>query len=340
MEIVPRLSAWYEMKVFRRKPYLKAESYVKMKGVEFVDLPSTRVKGFEAVYHTFLCLLNLIFHRVDCVNVHNIGPGLFTPFLRLLGYPVVLTYHSSNYEHSKWGAISRAILRLGEYVSLRFSSAIIFVSPFQRMKYKQWVLDKSVALPNGISAHNGGENNTDFLKRIGVRPGSYILSVGRLTPEKGFETIVEAVQTMPEVEHLVVAGDSDHDASARERLASLDASGKVVLPGFTTGDDLTQLYSNARMFVLSSYSEGFPLVLLEAMSYSLPIVASDIPACHIIPLADDAYAEAGNPDSFRRAILKVLSTGEQRREYDLREFDWDGIARRTSSLYRDVMGME
>ena len=49
------------------------------------------------------------------------------------------------------------------------------------------------------------------------------------------------------------------------------------MPGYVDGEFLRQLYSHARLFVLPSYNEGFPLVLLEAMSYHLPILASEYP---------------------------------------------------------------
>ena len=100
--------------------------------------------------------------------------------------------------------------------------------------------------------------------------------MGRLTPEKGFEYLVEAVNKLDEVKHLVIAGASDHDTSYFKMLKQLDWNEKVIFTGFTQGEDLRQLYSHARLYVLSSVNEGFPLVLLEAMSYQLPLVVTDI----------------------------------------------------------------
>ena len=123
------------IKVYRRRPYLSSVSKsAQYSRISFVDLPSTRVKGFEAVFHTFLCCMHLLFHRVDVVHIHNIGPGMFTPLLRLFGFKVVITYHSPNYEHKKWGAIAKMILRTSELLSFGFANKIIFLNKFQMDK--------------------------------------------------------------------------------------------------------------------------------------------------------------------------------------------------------------
>lgn len=325
--LVPRLAASMPVRVYRRKPYLGAESCADIPGVSFVDLPSTRVKGLEPVLHTFLSCMHLLTHRVDVVSVHNIGPGLFTPLLRLMGMKVVLTYHSPNYEHAKWGPIARLILRFSEKVALGCSNRVIFVSSAQRARYSQRVLSKSVAIPNGIPVVRH-PSTTEFLEKHGLKPGGYVLGVGRLTPEKGFDDLIAAVNATDAVDKLVIAGAADQEGAYRDKLHELNHAGKVVFTGFTTGDDLAQLYSHAAAFVLSSRNEGFPLVLLEAMSYGLKVVATDIPAAHLIPLQSNHYCRVGDVADMSRAISEVLAE-PGKPEYDLTAFDWDEIARAT-----------
>ncbi len=185
------------IRVYRRKPYLTSQSHQSYPGISFVDLPSTRIKGFETMWHTLLCVLHIALHRPSVVHVHNIGPGMLSPLLRIMGLPVVMTYHSPNYEHSKWGPISRTILRFAEWVSFRSCNRIIFVSKFQREKFSQKVLDKSTYIPNGISDVSRS-TATDFLAKHGIEAGNYVLSVGRITPEKGFDYLVNAVQQLPQ----------------------------------------------------------------------------------------------------------------------------------------------
>lgn len=317
-----------KVRVYRRKPYLSDASHITMDHIEWVDLPSTRIKGFEAVFHTLLCVIHIAMHRPDVVHVHNIGPGMFAPLLRLMGLKVVMTYHSANYEHDKWGAVARTLLRWCESVSLRWCNRVIFVNKFQMEKYPERVRRKSTYIPNGIHTCER-VTSTQFLQRHNLMAGEYVLAVGRLTPEKGFEYLVSAVQDIDAVKQLAIAGASDHDDSYYRKLKEIDTNGKVVFTGFTSGHDLQELYSNARLFVLSSVNEGFPLVLLEAMGYGLPIIASDIPATHLVDLPLQCYFTAANTKALSKALTQQLSEPYSLINYDITEFDWQDIANRT-----------
>ncbi len=318
-------------RVYRRRPYLTDRSRVTIPGIEFVDLPSTRVQGLEAVLHTLLCVVHIAFHRPRVVHVHNFGPGFVIPLLRLLGLPAVLTYHSTNYEHDKWGAVGKRLLRLCEKIAMRWASRVIFVNRFVMERQPQWVQRKAVYIPNGIDPVTPA-TSAALLHERGIKPGRYVLAVGRLSPEKGLDYLVQACDTLPGVEQVVIAGGSDHDDSYARLMRSHDTAGKVVFTGYVEGEMLSQLYSHARLFVLPSLSEGFPIAMLEAMSYGLPIVASDIPATRLIPLPEHSYATPASPTALAAAITATMdanATGggnPARVDYDLTPYSWPHIA--------------
>ena len=302
-----------KVRLYRRRAYLTEQSSQSFPNIEYIDLPSTRIKGFEAVWHTFLSV----------VHIHNIGPGMFAPLVRLMGLPVVLTYHSPNYEHSKWNAPARWLLRQCEKISLHCSNRVIFVNKYQMEKCG--ALDKSVFIPNGIDAVTRSDS-TSFLDKHGIHQGEYLLAVGRLTPEKGLEYLVQAANRLPQVQQVVIAGASDHDSSYRQQLEKLDTGKKVVFTGFTTGEDLRQLYSHARCFVLPSVNEGFPMVMLEAMAYGLPIVCSDIPGTRQVDLPEQSYFAVQDVDALCTALTRLLDTPAEPQHYDLEKYDWKTIA--------------
>ena len=314
------------VRLYRRRAYLTEQSRQSFPDIEYVDLPSTRIKGFEAVWHTLLSVLHIAFHRPDVVHIHNIGPGMFAPLLRLMGLRVVLTYHSPNYEHDKWNGPARWLLRQCEKLSLNFSNRVIFVNRHQMEKCG--ALDKSVFIPNGIDPVTRS-TATSFLEKHGITQGNYLLAVGRLTPEKGLEYLVEAANRLPQVQQVVIAGASDHDSAYRELLERLDVNKKVIFTGFTTGEDLRQLYSHARCFVLPSVNEGFPMVMLEAMAYSLPILCSDIPGTRQVELPEEDYFTVRDVDSLCDAITRQLAKPNEPQHYDLEKYNWETIAATT-----------
>ena len=320
--------------VFRRRPYVTSgQGYP---NIRFVDLPSTRLKGVEPVLHSFLATLRAVTIKPDLVHIHNIGPALFSWMLRCRGIPIVLTFHSPNYEHAKWNWFEKQILRLCEKIAFRNASKIIFVNHFQMEKCPPDVRRKSVYVPNGIFPSSVPSGH-GFLDRIGVEPGRYVLAVGRITPEKGFHTLLRAFRRAAlQGVKLVIAGGVEFENDYMEALRLLAADAGVVFTGAVFGDDLGELYANAELFVLPSNNEGFPLVLLEAMSYRIDVLVSDIPATHLVPLAPEDYFPCGDVGALAAGIRGKLAS-PRRRDYDLSGFDWKDIAARTVAAYRDTL---
>ncbi len=163
--------------VFRRKPYVN--SSITYSNIRFIDLPSTKIKGVETIFHSFLATIASIFHKPDIVHIHNIGPALFSTLLLLFGIKIVLTYHSPNYEHDKWGILAKCLLRFSEKIAISASSAILFVNKFQMEKMRQSFVSiraKSYYVPNGIPAVIPTKN-TDYIKSLGLFPEKYIIAL-------------------------------------------------------------------------------------------------------------------------------------------------------------------
>ena len=317
--------------VYRRKPYVSPNDRVE--GIQFVDLPSTKIKGFEAVLHSFLATVHAAFTRPDIVHIHNIGPALFSPILKLFNIKVVLTYHSANYEHSKWGSFAQKLLRLSEKLAFSCADRIIYVNRFQMEKAPEQVRKKSIYIPNGI-APPIITDNTDYLERIGLEAGKYVLSVGRITPEKGFDTLIKAfTSTMPEGIKLVIAGSVGTEQAYMQSLLKLAEATPVVFPGYVRGEPLAQLYSNAALYVLSSNNEGFPLVLLESMSYGRDVLVSDIPATRLFTLDEEDYFPVGDHESLGKKLMERLSSNSHSRCYELDEYNWQQIAAQVLEIY-------
>lgn len=320
--------------VFRRKPFIVKREKV-FDHISFIDLPSTRIPGFETFYHSFLSTVVCIIKRPDIVHIHNIGPGFFVPFLKIFGLKVVMTYHSPNYEHVKWSPFTRLFLKFSEFLSTKFADVIIFVSFYQKEKLGNKV--NYIHISNGVMLPSQTDND-DYIKDLGLLNRKYILSVGRFVEEKGFDLLIRAFsKTKQKGFQLVIAGDSDHETSYSFHLKELAKANKVVLPGFIRGDNLSQLYTHARLFVLPSYNEGQPLSLLEAMSYHLPVLASDIPANMQVALPEESYFTSGNEISLQEKLDQKLNSEFEAVNYDMTTYNWDNIAIQTKNVYRQLL---
>lgn len=114
--------------------------------------------------------------------------------------------------------------------------------------------------------------------------------VSRLVPERHLDLIAAFKLAAIPGWKLAIVGASDHpDAMWREVLESARTSGDIICTGLQTGQALKELYSHAGMFVLPSSHEGLPIALLEALSFGLPVIASDIPANLEVGLPEDSY---------------------------------------------------
>ncbi len=337
-QLYPELLSEYDIHVFRRIPFLKTDKKIKeFKGIHFIDLPSTRIKGFEAFFHSFLCTIFCMIKRPDIVHIHNIGPGMFIPLLKLAKGKVVLTYHSANYEHKKWGCFARKILKLSESIALKWADAVIFVNKGQFERFDGKIRAKSVYIPNGVSIKSPSEK-TDFIESIGLKPQGYILAVGRITQEKGFDYLIDGyVNSLPHGLKLVLAGGIDHKSAYASEIKEKAVKHHVIMPGYVDGEPLRQLYSHARLFVIPSYNEGFPLVLLEAMSYHLPILASDIKANKLPELPMQSFFKTGDTQDLSRHIRQELSLEPRKVDYAISNYTWTNVASKVAEVFDAII---
>ena len=121
---------------------------------------------------------------------------------------------------------------------------------------------------------------------LGLGPAPVLLYVGRLSPIKGLETLLEALPRVPQRGEpipalFVIGGDADepengHVLSLRERVAALGLEGEVRFLGPQPQEGLRLYYAAAEMTVMPSYYESFGMVALEAMACGNPVIASRV----------------------------------------------------------------
>lgn len=135
--------------------------------------------------------------------------------------------------------------------------------------------DKVRVIPNPVKVREASDEVPDI-----SRP--YVLSVGRLDRQKGFDVLIKAWANFRKMSSdaadwkLVILGEGPERKSLEELIVIEGLAGIVIMPG--RQKDLAAWYNGAALYVLSSRFEGFPNTLLEAMAAGLPVIATDCPS--------------------------------------------------------------
>ena len=322
-----------DVTVIARSPYVEDKKY-EYQGVKVIRLWAIQHTLLETFVHTFYAILYArIFVRPDILHLHAIGPALFSPLARLLGMKVMVTHHGADYNRQKWSPFAKKVLKYGEKMAVTFANKVLVVgrtlTSALREEYPSYA-EKISFVPNGMLPRFTGEISSSHLPNaLELTPQQYILTVGRLVPEKGFHDLVEAFTQSNSLLKLVIVGDSDHHSAYAKKLIEA-ATDNVVFAGRRSGDELKALYQHAKVFVLPSYHEGLPIVALEAISAGCPVLLSDISPNVDIEAPKDCYFAVGNVNELSKKLTSLdhLNLVLDRSDY-LQRYDWDSISETT-----------
>lgn len=215
--------------------------------------------------------------------------------------PIVLSEHNA-YDRNL--GLEHYFLRF--FIS-RFYDKVFLLTPFDQGYAKAKGLKNTVVMPNPNTFESIFE--TDYKDTFYGRKN--ILVCGRLDVwrVKGFDLAIQVFSSLandfPNVELDIVGGGSDASNSQIERIANqFGVKDRVHLLG--RRDDVKELMRNHQVFILSSRTEGFPMVLTEAMSQGLPCVSFDKIANSIINNSIDGYLVSDGDVKEMAAIVSQL----------------------------------
>ncbi|MBC2843850.1 glycosyltransferase family 4 protein [Winogradskyella flava] len=339
-QLYPRIAAQgHNITVITRTPYVVDKTKKHHSGVNLKHIYAPKHKSLEAVVHTFLGVLYAAYKRPDILHIHAVGPMLLTPLAKLFGLKVVITNHGPDYDRQKWGKSAKILLKTGERFGTIFANKVIVISNvINSILKKKYNRKDAVLIYNGVIIPKPTAD-IDYIKSIGVKKDNYLIAVGRFVEEKGFSDLIKAYKAINVPYKLVLVGNADHETTYSKRLKNEAIDAGVILTGFIKGEALHQIFSHAKLFIMPSYHEGLPIALLEAMSYNLNVLVSDIPANLEIALNEKCYFEVGNIESIKSSILKTLETLEKSIDYsklmnDI--YNWNKIAKQTIEVYKTL----
>lgn len=339
-ELFPRIAdKGNDVTIIRRTCYIEPNNKInEYKGVKLIDVYAPRKKSIEAIIHTFNAIIKAKSLHPDILHIHAIGPSLLTPLARILGMKVVTTHHGPDYDRQKWGRLAKFILKTGEWAGAKFSNKIIVISNvIDNILKTKYNCQKTSLIYNGVPTAIKSQS-TDYIESIGLTQKKYIVALGRFVKEKNFHQLIEAYSLLKETDFkLVIAGDSDHEDEYSLSLKEKARQHNITLTGFIKGEKLNQILSNAALFVLPSSHEGLPISLLEAMSYNIDVLVSNIPANTLKELKPTDFFTVNDITSLKTRLEQKLNNLQINRHYDLSNYNWDIIAIQTLEVYKNIL---
>ena len=335
----------HEVTIYTRSYYINKDKTdyngVKLKGISTPD-----IKGFAAFLHSMVSAIYASFSDADIIHFHSQGPSLFTIFPWFLApkKKVGFTCHGIDWQRDKWNIIGKTVIKMGEFASAKFTHFKIGVSQYLVDYYKEKYNVQLKKIFNGVNipekTYLSIENN-----KWNLEPDRYLIFVGRLVPEKGIDILIDAFKQVDTELKLAIVGDSagtDDYVKNLHKLAKGDE--RIIFTSFVYGDELKALYSNAMAYVSTSKLEGLPLTVLEAMSYSLPVLLSDIEShLEVVNIKDTSGIsfKVNSVESAKNAISIFLSYTEDQisqmklsaRKTVENDFSWDIAAKETEKVY-------
>lgn len=327
--------------VYVRPYYTKTNDRI-YKGVYLVKVPTIRSKHFDTIVHVFLSTIHLLTLDVDLIYVHSVGPALLIPLMRILKprAKIVSVFQSRDALHAKWGKFARFVLNIGTWFACKTPHATISSSHEIYEYAKKNFHVETVQISNGAPVPSSIRSNV-MEKKYGIFQGSFFLMVTRFVRHKNIHKVISAFKKLDTDKKLVIAGGAVYtDEYYQELLELAKDDPRIIFTGFTSGQNLWELYQKAYAFIQASGAEGMPLSVLEAMAYGCGIIASDIPE-HFEVLADAALYFDLNDSKDLQVILKlalknpqaVFEKGTLAKQRAKAQYSWERIADQVEELF-------
>ena len=257
--------------------------------------------------------------RTDLLACHGYKAGVIGWFAaRRVGIPVIAVSRGWTAHTLKVRAYEALDRRM-----LRRMDAVVCVSAGQAAKVARTGVarDRLHVIHNSVDParfRNGGTAGRAILEGLFASPRSAIIAgIGRQSPEKGFDQLVDAARLLVREDDrvgIVLVGDGPDRPMLEALVRASKLESSVVFAGFRT--DVDRLLPGADILAQSSHTEGLPNVVLEASAAGLPVVATDVGGTsEIIEDGVNGFlVPAADPPALARRLLELVRSPELRHQ--------------------------
>jgi glycosyltransferase involved in cell wall biosynthesis len=348
------LEKGHEIVVITRGSSKKTQTEI-FNNIEIIRAPYVPIYPFYLKIHGIFVnkVLKSLESNIDLVHIHT----PLSPFVKT-SLPIITTVHTPMLTDYRQVEI-KSIYSLLSKISARFisyplekkliqsSDVITTVTKSVAQELKEFYFDsKSInVVENGVDEKIFYPKKEKSEKSI-----KYAMFVGRIDREKGLFDLVECgryiCKERPEL-YFIIAGKGRDLNKLIKKIKNAGLQDRFIFLGQVNKDNLVKLYQNATLFILPSYHEGLPSVVLEAMSCSLPVIVTDVRGNRdlitqgengiiIPPKEPKKIAEAINMLLGDKKLRQYL--GENARNTIIKNYTWDIIANKMLNYYESLIG--
>lgn len=310
----------------------------KYKGVKIITIPTLQGCANVPIY-AFLATIHAALKGYDCVSYRASGPCAMIPLAKFLGLRVIASLHGIDSKRDKWGKFASRYLEFGEKMAATKADVCLVLSENMKEYIEKKYGKTPVLFANGIDRPAHKEPNL-IRHKYHLEKNQYILSLGRIVPEKGIHYLIEAFKHCDTDKKLVIAGGAEFKNYYYRLQEMADGDPRIIFTGFVFGEEIKELYSNAYLFVMPSNLEGMANSLLEAMSYGNCCLVSDIPENTEVVGDHAVVFKKGNVKELCQKLKWLLDSPDQvaryRAEaapYILKKYNWDYVVEQMLDVY-------
>jgi glycosyltransferase involved in cell wall biosynthesis len=328
--------------------------------IEIIRVPSYGRVLFAPVSPSFPYYLQQIIKsfQPDILHIHMPNTSAFWLLFNTLAkkIPWVIHWHSDVLasEHDKLLSIAYPFYKPFETAMLKRAKAIIATSPDyldSSLALKQWK-NKAHVIPLALNSSKQ-VSNTLFSKKDLIQlwgnSSTRLLCIGRLTYYKGYQDIIRSMKLIPDAK-LIIVGHGEQQSQLEKLIKQQHLTDSIFLAGKVDNSTLNNLLQSCDIFCLSSIerTEAFGLVLLEAMSYSKPIVITRVPGSGMNWVTQNnltaLFADKQNPEDLADKINSLINNktlaktlGDNGFQRLLKYFNIKTISQQTEQLYYSIL---
>ena len=297
------------------------------KGFKFIYLQMKRIYAVVTFFISFL--LNVDSKRVDIVHVHTPMHFLIIWWSNFKKIPTFLSIHGSDYHRIIESKFYRILLGDIRNINCVSQSDIYGIQK---------------AFPNAkVNLISNGVDRELFVSENQLDYEDTILGIGTLRWQKDFKSLIKAFDKLTDIHDswkLKIIGEGDERESLMQLISDLGKEDKIFLMGSLSRHELSKELKKAKIFVLSSVTEGLPKALLEAMSAKCACISTDVGDCKRVIGDNGIVVNKEDTDALSYAMSELMGNNDLIDYFALKASDeskkytWQAYIEKHEALYK------